>query len=208
MDSQVCTKCGQTKSLTDFYRQAASKSGYAMHCKACMDANRRRNRDKKRRRRKVEVPDTKVCRRCEVEKKAEEFSAMPSSGDGLYSYCRACKASMVRRYTARNGDAVRERARQRNATPKGRLATRKANLKRVFGIEKTEYDKRWRAQGKKCAICERTRKRNEKYFALDHDHSSGAHRGILCPNCNRALGLAADNIDLLKRAEKYLRRAR
>lgn len=131
---------------------------------------------------------------------------MKDSADGLYSYCKTCKAAMVRDYVSRNGDLVRETARKRNATPKGRLATRKANLKSSFGMSKAQFDTKWREQGRVCAICGIKRKRNERAFAVDHDHRTDAIRGLLCHNCNRALGLAGDDIELLKAAAAYLRK--
>ena len=39
---------------------------------------------------------------------------------------------------------------------------------------------------------------------LDHDHSTGKVRGILCQNCNVAIGLLRDNPDLLRAAAEYL----
>jgi hypothetical protein len=39
---------------------------------------------------------------------------------------------------------------------------------------------------------------------LDHCHQSGQVRGVLCRNCNVALGLMADNPERLRRAAEYL----
>lgn len=39
---------------------------------------------------------------------------------------------------------------------------------------------------------------------IDHDHSTGAVRGILCRRCNVGLGLFRDNPALLVAAAKYL----
>lgn len=40
---------------------------------------------------------------------------------------------------------------------------------------------------------------------LDHDHVTGKARGFLCPRCNKMLGLAGDSLDLLQRAQEYLK---
>jgi len=51
----------------------------------------------------------------------------------------------------------------------------------------------------RCAICDR--------FAplfLDHDHDTGAIRGMLCNRCNSGLGLFQDNISALRSAVLYL----
>jgi hypothetical protein len=41
-------------------------------------------------------------------------------------------------------------------------------------------------------------------FVVDHCHATGKVRGLLCHNCNRALGLMQDNIENIKRAADYL----
>jgi hypothetical protein len=50
-----------------------------------------------------------------------------------------------------------------------------------------------------CAIC-----KAEGPLVIDHDHSSGAVRGLLCQQCNSGLGFFRDNIDTLKQAIAYL----
>lgn len=49
--------------------------------------------------------------------------------------------------------------------------------------------------------------RHKAKLALDHDHKTGAVRGLLCHNCNRALGLFQDSISNLENAIDYLKRA-
>ena len=71
--------------------------------------------------------------------------------------------------------------------------------------------KKFSAQLGQCAICEkslgeRTAKGNVPSAAqLDHDHSTGQLRGVLCRNCNMALGLFGDDPRLVEAAEKYLK---
>lgn len=51
-----------------------------------------------------------------------------------------------------------------------------------------------------CPICEREVER----FEVDHDHDTGAIRGLLCSRCNGALGQLCDDPVLLRRALAYL----
>ncbi len=53
-------------------------------------------------------------------------------------------------------------------------------------------------------ICGAVENGKRKNFCIDHDHATGKVRGLLCHNCNVAIGLMKDNTDLLKKAAEYL----
>lgn len=66
-------------------------------------------------------------------------------------------------------------------------------------------------QGGLCAICgkpETSKGNNQqvKSLSIDHDHETGEVRGLLCNNCNRAIGLLGDSVDTLLSAIQYLRK--
>lgn len=67
-----------------------------------------------------------------------------------------------------------------------------------------EYDALLRSQGGTCAICGNKPKPGGRRFAVDHDHKTGAIRGLLCFRCNRILPHYAD-ADWLARAAEYVR---
>lgn len=84
------------------------------------------------------------------------------------------------------------------------------DLKRTFGLSRRDYDALSEEQGHACAICrepERVVIRGRKTsLAVDHCHTTGAVRGLLCAKCNRGLGLFDDDMDRLKAAVGYLER--
>ena len=59
-------------------------------------------------------------------------------------------------------------------------------------------------QNNVCAICGGYEKHNS-VLAVDHDHSTGIIRDLLCSSCNLLLGHAMDSVDTLKRAITYLK---
>jgi hypothetical protein len=93
----------------------------------------------------------------------------------------------------------------RQATP--HLEKNRA-LRDSFGLSLDEYSKMLEAQGGVCAICNQpeTHKRNGKLKALavDHDHKSGAIRGLLCSDCNTGIGKLKDDPKVLQSAIQYL----
>lgn len=59
-----------------------------------------------------------------------------------------------------------------------------------------------REKPKECEVCKKEKKR----ICFDHNHQTGRFRGWICINCNSALGLVGDDINILKALIKYLRK--
>lgn len=59
-------------------------------------------------------------------------------------------------------------------------------------------------QDGKCAICCRDESELAKKLAVDHDHATGRVRGLLCDDCNLAIGRLQDSPKILRRALDYL----
>lgn len=87
-------------------------------------------------------------------------------------------------------------------------------LRSKFDISLADYEQRLEEQGGVCAICRQpeTGQSKEtgksKRLSVDHNHASGQVRGLLCVNCNRALGYFKDSPERLKAALEYLVRSR
>jgi len=59
-------------------------------------------------------------------------------------------------------------------------------------------------QNSECAVCRRGLPELDQGLVVDHDHDTGAVRGLICQDCNRALGFVRDDVYVLKRAIEYL----
>lgn len=77
--------------------------------------------------------------------------------------------------------------------------------KGAHGLSEKQYYDLLKDQGGKCAICCRT---PDKTLHVDHCHKTGLVRGLLCSNCNIALGNFKDDVQALHNAIKYLQRDR
>ena len=84
-----------------------------------------------------------------------------------------------------------------------------AYLKRVYGITLDDYERMHYEQSGLCAICGSEgflmKECHSIKLVVDHCHATGKVRGLLCHNCNRALGLLKDNVPNLQAAINYLR---
>ena len=131
----------------------------------------------------------------------------------------------VAAYASRNPEKVKEqnrrsKAKQRAANPK-KFAQRNRSwreknaeklrwyeVSRKFGISQAEYSALYKNQNGVCAICcnpeTATRNGVVRSLAVDHCHESGRVRGLLCSNCNTALGKFKDDATIIRKAVKYL----
>ena len=80
---------------------------------------------------------------------------------------------------------------------------------RVYGITEAEYEAMKKAQKNKCMICFSEgfaigNNGHTEKLVVDHDHETGQVRHLLCHNCNRALGLLQDSVELVESAASYL----
>jgi hypothetical protein len=76
---------------------------------------------------------------------------------------------------------------------------------REFGLTHEEFLALHRTQGGVCAICGNGND-GPRQLSIDHDHVTGAVRGLLCDRCNPMLGYARDNTAVLEAAIEYLKR--
>ena len=80
-----------------------------------------------------------------------------------------------------------------------------ATLRRTFNISLKQLKALAEEQEGLCWICGNTDPRGEN-LAIDHCHDTGVVRGLLCSDCNRALGQFKDSIENLERAIMYLKK--
>jgi hypothetical protein len=90
-------------------------------------------------------------------------------------------------------------------SPETKLVTRNSNLKQKFGIDLEQFEEMKRLQGNECAICNQE-PQNERELVVDHDHTTGEIRGLLCYSCNSAIGLLKEDPELFARAYDYMTR--
>jgi hypothetical protein len=89
--------------------------------------------------------------------------------------------------------------RNRNKT----YAEQRISRIRRYGIDVEDYERMLEEQNGACFICGK-QPENNRALDIDHNHSTGKVRGLLCSNHNRALGLMGDDVVLLLKSIEYL----
>jgi hypothetical protein len=77
-----------------------------------------------------------------------------------------------------------------------------------YDLTEREHHNMWLAQNGQCAICKVDEYTLAKCLNIDHCHVTGIVRGLLCDNCNNALGLFKDDTERMERALEYVKVAR
>ncbi|WP_171118656.1 MULTISPECIES: endonuclease VII domain-containing protein [Streptomyces] len=171
----------------------------------------------------------KRCSRCKQHKPRAAFARNKAMRDGLQAYCREYAAAYHQERQLAKGRNVRPRVDvppghkycrtcgeikphsewTRNRSASDGLATlckackavkgRAGHLKRHYGLTEAERDELVASQKGLCVICLKA-----PPVHVDHCHKTGRVRGVLCFNCNSAIGKLGDDPDAVRRAAAYL----
>jgi hypothetical protein len=151
----------------------------------------------------------KTCNKCGQTKPVSEYSRKSASKDGYQPSCKVCCAAAHLVWSRQNPDKVREYAQRQKAKDpvKFKKKQNRAMLKHRRGITLEDKTAMLTSQGGGCAICGDPLDAESRYSHVDHSHSTGKIRGILCGECNRGLGAFRDNAESLESAISYLENA-
>lgn len=134
------------------------------------------------------------CRSCQKEKPEADFY--------LVSYY---KGRPARYWKCRSCVSIEHKQKRQSWGPQQKLRNQRYQLKfrlKKFGLTPEDYDRILSEQDGKCAIC--FGGNGESLFNLDHCHATGKVRGLLCDECNWALGHFDDDIPRIQTAIRYL----
>lgn len=129
---------------------------------------------------------TRVCSTCKVEKSFDEFNKDSRKKHGIRYNCKECERVRMKKYDT--SDSGQKRMRVGRWKQQG------------IDITHEEYvDRYTRLQGK-CQICNKS----FKTLCVDHNHSTGKIRGLLCRPCNIAISALMEDKDIMQNAIKYI----
>lgn len=190
---KTCADCERSLPLAAFSPRKQSPDGRARYCRECFRVRSKASYRKRQaeRGRVVREPEVlpegyKRCPDCGEVKQLEDFPRNRRTVSGFAIYCKPC-------HNAR-GEETRQRLYG---------GGRQYHLRARYGIDQAEFDRILKLQNGLCAACDKPDPEH-----VDHDHVTGEVRGILCFNCNQALGNVRDQQVVLFRLISYLQAAR
>jgi hypothetical protein len=147
----------------------------------------------------------KTCTKCKETKVVAEFGRDKKGRNGLRAICKTCKRKEFTAHRVKNKDKFNAYSKKWYANPENTAKVRGYWLARKFNITLADYDKMFAAQKGCCAICgTRDSGGVGPHFNVDHCHTTGVIRGLLCISCNTGIGNFKDNPGLLTTAISYL----
>lgn len=153
------------------------------------------------------------------------FSPHPQMRDGRLNECNSCRGKR-RRELIKLDPSRRERERRRHrawvrAHPKAYAESRRRSnakyrdsiqpkkrnrrLQRKYGLTAEQVDAWIERVGNRCEVCGDPPAGRWRRLHIDHDHTTGKVRGLLCVGCNRAIGYLNDDPERAERVAVYLR---
>lgn len=142
----------------------------------------------------------KKCSRCQVEKEKKLFYSNKAAPDGLCNWCAECK----REHSKTHEYNLKRKIFYLNSM-EAQNKRKDHNLKKKYDITLDIYNEMLKKQNSCCKLCRISiEKSPKKILCVDHDHKTGQIRGLLCHNCNRALGLMKDSSVVLRSGADYI----
>lgn len=131
------------------------------------------------------------CVDCKEIKLCSDFHKKPALIDGFDKKCKDCRFKMTEKYE-HSDKCIKSR--------------KEYYYIKNYNLTYVDIEKLRRERNCKCEICNISESSLKRGLHIDHDHATGAFRGLLCDNCNKSLGLLKDSIEVLNKAIEYLKR--
>lgn len=151
-----------------------------------------------------------VCTKCGISKDSSKFHKDKKKVSGLTSWCKSCRNEARAGHYWKDPEAGRKRAKdyRESLTQEERyIKNRNTKLKQAYGMSHDDYLEILEKQNYKCACCGVDNKEaGAKGLVVDHNHTTGAVRELLCHSCNTALGLLKEDTSIVSNLLKYIRK--
>lgn len=163
----------------------------------------------------------KRCSKCKEEKNIDFFNKNKGTKDGYNYYCKKCCGIYSKKHHIKNCERINKRNKQYrinnpekvseankqwriNNPEKFKEMNKRCCLKRDYALSLEEYYKMLENQNGCCIICGTHQDKLKIPLCVDHNHSTGKIRGLLCSKCNRGIGMFKEDIKTFYKIIDYL----
>lgn len=174
----------------------------------------------------------KKCTKCKLDLELIHFRKDPSKKDGKASYCKNCLKETQRIWYQNNKLKAQKTANSSYQKRKAKISDRRKELRKenpdkykeaakkrynpnkskeagwrnagIIDMTIEKYNELLSNQNNCCAVCNTHKDAFKRALSVDHNHTTGKFRGLLCDNCNRALGYLKESEVIINNLLTYL----
>lgn len=156
----------------------------------------------------------RLCTGCNQEKPldSDHFTKDKHDKSGFTYRCKICRGKAHKEWSLKNPEKVKALNEKNKdvrkayyARPEIKMKYRKKAIEHAFKIKYEQYEEMLEEQNNVCAICKKPETCTKlNFLSVDHDHSTGKIRGLLCRACNHGIGNFLDSVENLTEAIHYL----
>lgn len=174
MDTKICNRCIQQLSFDKFSADRSKRDGRHTICKACKGHQQAQARERLK-----QDPSWILQER----ERSRKYLAKESTKQQRRDYLKRYKAN------PQNIERIRLYNQEYNQLPEVKLSARLRKYKLSTG----QFQELVRLEDGRCAVCSKEFS-DDSQVRIDHDHTTGDVRGLVCQKCNMSLGLNGDNL--------------
>ncbi len=200
MDCQtkVCSACKIELPTTAFGKDKHESDGLTSACKKCRSVSLRASYARNR---QARIAQAKAARLANIEKERARYKKYDEEHKEQKKEARQQRES-----TPEGRAKANARMREWRQTETGRRSNFNQDLKQRCGMTIEQYDEAYERQQGCCKICGSHHPQySEGRLTVDHCHSGGHFRALLCGTCNAALGMFREDENILMSAINYVR---
>ena len=149
-----------------------------------------------------------ICTKCNQNKETSEFHKDKKKTNGLTSWCKDCRNKARAEKYWKEPESQRKRSQdyRKTLTQEQRyISNRNTKLKQAYGLTHKQVEEMKRLQEYKCYVCSCNElEAGSKGLVVDHNHTTGQIRKLLCSPCNTALGLLREDKNIFTSLIKYI----
>jgi hypothetical protein len=194
VQTKQCSQCTENKPLSEFGRDCTTRSGRYSSCKVCKKiASKTYKRDPIK---------AKAWRDASYVRNKDTINTARKNRYATDPEYRAHTIAKVMEYHWENAKEIYARRRKE-------VSKRRARRLAKYGLTEADYFRMLAEQGGCCKTCGAPKNGMGKYgeprdFDVDHCHARNVVRGLLCNQCNQAIGLMNDDAKRSQRITNYL----
>lgn len=143
----------------------------------------------------------KTCTKCSQNKSEDEFYYKCKTTGNRHAHCKKCHWQYFQK---KCHDKLMSDVEYKIKKQEYQKKYQRIRKLKNYNLTQEDYNKLLIAQQFKCKICGCEENINKEPFDIDHCHSTGKVRGLLCRKCNAGLGLLGDTKETLIKAIKYI----